>query len=659
MRQAGLFASILAAATLSGCVDLPAESSTSIHVDRIEVASNGTPYFLRGELGQLAAPIADLAHAQEALAGVLPAIADKLGVASADLVATRAERDDLGMTHVRLAQQKNGLRVIGGDVIVHVGADGIVSSVNGTPRDRELTATPSLAAEDAAQLAVKATAEPVDAVRSELTYLVSNRDGELYLAWEVAVSGRDGALVQDLVYVDALTGNVVDRHPQLFTLKNRISRNGGGGAFPVANAPTIGTETAPPTDPVALAAFTNTGVTYDCYKTLFNRDSYDNLGATLTSEVHVVFPVSQTQTSPNNAVWSAQDKMMAYGDGDGVQMKQLAYALDVTAHELTHAVTSSTANLVYQDESGALNEGMSDIMASVCEAWKAGAVSAKTWQVGEDIWTPATPGDALRYMDNPTKDRSSPDFYPERYIGPDDFGGVHSNSGLANLSFYLLSAGGKHPRAKTTFTVPGVGIEKAGAIYQRALTTKFTTNTNMAQARTLIEQAAGELYPGTCAKLSAGLAWATIGVGAAPSDAVPPTVAITSPATGAKVAAGFQVQATAADDQCISKVELLIDGAVAQTLTAAPFNFTTATALTSGAHTIQVKSYDAFNQATANSMVTVTGGGNGTGTGGGNGDGTGGDPGNDVVGGCNTGGGSGLGLGLGLGLLGLVLRRRR
>ena len=177
-----------------------------------------------------------------------------------------------------------------------------------------------------------------------------------------------------------------------------------------------------------------------------------------------------------------------------------------------------------------------------------------------------------------------------------------------------------------------------------------TANTNMAQARTLIEQAAGELYPGTCAKIAAGLAWATVGVGAAPIDAVPPTASITSPATGTRVTAGFQVQATAADDQCIQKVELLIDGAVAQTLTAAPFTFTTDAGLASGMHTIQVKSYDVFNQGTANAMVTV-GGGTGTGTG------TGDDDGNDVTGGCNTGGGAGLGLGLGL--LGLVRRRRR
>jgi Zn-dependent metalloprotease len=656
MNKVGLMA---LAPALFGCTGLPAETSTSFQVDQIEVARDGSPYFLRGALGQVTAPMIDSAGAQAALAGVLPAIAETLGVPAADLVAVRAERDELGMTHVRMAQHKNGLRVVGGDVIVHVDADGVVRTVNGTPRDRALTAVPSLAALDAAQIAVQATEEPVDAVGSELTYVVSNRDGELYLAWEVAVTGR-GALVEDLVYVDALTGSVVDRHPQLFTIKNRTISNGAGGVFPVAAAAVIGTEATAPTDPVALAAFTNTGITYDCYKALYNRDSYNGLGATLASQVHVVFPTGVgAQTSPNNAVWSSSQKMMAYGDGDNVQMRPLAYALDVTAHELTHAVTSSTADLIYQNESGALNEALSDIMAAVCEAWQAKAVTPNTWLVGEDIWTPGTAGDALRYMSDPLKDGSSPDYYPERFVGTADNGGVHRNSGMPNLAFYLLSAGGKHPRAKTATTVPAIGIDKAGAIFQRALTTKFTTNTNLAQARTLTEQAAQELFPGTCAPLAVGLAWAAVGVGgAAPADAVPPTVAITSPAPGARVQAGFQVQVTSTDNQCINKVELVIDGAVAQTLTAAPYTFTTSAALASGMHTLEVRSYDAVNKATATAVISLSGGGNGAGPGTGLGT-DGGD--NDLTGGCSAGGSGSGGAATGglLLCLALVLRRRR
>jgi len=647
---------------LTGCLGPASDPPPELRVERVERASDGQPYLVRGELGQVAAP--DALGAPDALAGVLPAIADTLGAPAAELRAIRSERDELGMTHVRLAQYKNGLRVVSGEAIVHLDAGGVVREVNGSIRDRELPAAPSIAAAAAERTAVAASEEAGAAVRSELTYLVSNRDGELYLAWEVAVS-TGGGRIDDLVYVDALTGGIVDRHPQVFSAKDRIVRNGGGGVFPVTNAPTIGTESSPPTDAVALAAYTNIGTTYDCYKTLYNRDSYNNQGAQLAGQVHVVFDFGNGQRTPNNAVWSSQDRTMAYGDGDGAQMKPLAYGFDVTAHELTHAVTSSTANLVYQNESGALNEAMSDIMAAVCEAWKDKGVSAATWQVGEEIWTPNTPGDALRYMDSPTKDGQSPDYYPERYTGTQDNGGVHLNSGLANLSFYLVAAGGKHPRGKTATTVPGIGIDKAGAIYQRALTTKFTANTSMAQARTLLEQAAQELYPGSCARASVALAWATIGVGAAPSDAAPPKVTITSPATGAQVASGFQVQVDASDDQCIQKIELLVDGAVAQTLTSAPFTFATDAALAEGKHTVEVKAYDTLNQATANTTITVsrngTGGvdNNGTGNHGNSGNGTATGGGGELTGGCDAGGQSGAGLLLGLALLELVLLRRR
>ena len=657
----GLLGSLIGLAAGCGVIGSEADDpSTSVRVDQVELADHGLPYLVRGDLGKVG-PIADLAAAPQALAGVLPAIAETFGVPAADLVATRSERDELGMTHVRMAQQKNGLRVVGGDVIVHVDAEGTVRSVNGTARDGALPATPSISAEEATRIAVQASQEPVAATRSELTYLVANGDGELYLAWEVKVRGTGGALVNDLVYVDALAGSVIERHPRIYTAKNRVIKNGGGGVFPVANAPTIGTEGAPPTDPVALAAYNNTGITYDCYKTLYNRDSYNAAGAILTSQVHVVFPTGgNPPTSPNNAVWSPDDAMMAYGDGDGTNMKQLAYSLDVTAHELTHAVTSATADLQYLNESGALNESMSDIMGAVCEAWADKAVTADTWLVGEDIWTPAVAGDALRYMTTPVRDNYSKDYYPERLLGTDDNGGVHGNSGISNLAFYLLSVGGKHPRAKTAYTVQGIGIDRAAAIFQRGLTTKFTPTTSFAQARTLLETSAQELYPGSCAKTAVSLSFAAVGVGAAvPADATPPTTAITAPANNASLKAGFQVQVNASDDQCINKVELLIDGALVQTLTAAPFNFTTDPNLAKGSHTIQVKTYDAFNASTANSTVEVTGPGTGAGTGGGAADDGGSGDGNDVTGGCSTGGNGATGaLALMLATM-FALRRRR
>ncbi len=632
MNARALFSSLIA--LTAGCTAAAGieagDPGAGFRVDRIEVTGDGVPFFVDGVLGRVTTPIADAAGASTALATVLPAIADTLRVPAADLIATRVERDAIGMTHVRLAQHKHGLRVVGGDVVLHLGADGTVRSVTSTARDRAISPAPALAAADAAQAAVQATAGQVDAQRSELVYVISTADDQMYLAWEILVTGSDGMLLMDHVYVDALTGRVVDRRPQVHTARNRTIQDGGGQTFPVFFAPQIGSEGSPPSDPIGLAAYDNTGATHDCFQTLFQRDSYDGAGAELNSMVHVRFSKPSGGSTGNNAAWVQLLGQMVYGDGDGTFMTPLARAYDVTAHELTHAVTSSTANLAYQNESGALNEGLSDILAAVCEAWRDGAISADTWLVGEDIFTPNTAGDALRYMNNPTADSAlyppelggSRDYYPERYTGTEDNGGVHLNSGIPNLAFHLLVAGGNHPRSKTTVPVPGIGMEKAGKIFYRSLTQRFTANTNLAQARVATEQAAQELYPG-CTKTAVSAAWAAVGVGTAPpADATPPTTEITAPADGAEVAPGFAVQVNAADDQCILKVELSIDGSVVATASAPPFSFMTDVNLAPGDHTIQVTTFDASNMSTDTVKVTVgrTPGGGGGGGGGGDGE---------------------------------------
>jgi vibriolysin len=215
-----------------------------------------------------------------------------------------------------------------------------------------------------------------------------------------------------------------------------------------------------------------------------------------------------------NAFWNGSQ--MVYGDGDGSTSAPLSRSFDVAAHELTHAVTSASSKLVYQNESGALNEAMSDIFAAICEARRDGGVSANTWKIGEEVWTPGTAGDALRYMNDPIADGQSKDYYPTRYTGSQDNGGVHLNSGIANLAFKLLVTGGTHPRSKTTINVPALGMEQAGKIFYRAQTTYFTSSTNFAAARTATANAANDLY-GSDAKFAVESAWAAVGVGSAPS----------------------------------------------------------------------------------------------------------------------------------------------
>jgi vibriolysin len=117
-------------------------------------------------------------------------------------------------------------------------------------------------------------------------------------------------------------------------------------------------------------------------------------------------------------------------------------------------------------------------------------------------------------MANPTQDGSSKDYYPERYTGTSDNGGVHWNSGIANLAFKLLATGGTHPRGKTTTNVTGIGVQKAGAIFYKANVDLMTASTTFAQAKTYTEQAATTLYgAGTAEVTSTTNAWLAVGVG--------------------------------------------------------------------------------------------------------------------------------------------------
>jgi vibriolysin len=201
---------------------------------------------------------------------------------------------------------------------------------------------------------------------------------------------------------------------------------------------------------------------------------------------------------------------MVYGDGNNSDSIELGKDLDVTVHELTHAVTDSESDLVYSGESGGLNESMSDIFAGVCESWNRGwAVDADIFKIGEDIWTPGTAGDALRYMDDPARDGVSLDFYGDYSAGVD----VHYSSGISNLVFSLLTKGGTHPRGKSTNAVPAIGPEKAGRIFYKANTDLFTASTTFDQAKTYTIQAAEALFGvGSAEALAVNEAWKAVGV---------------------------------------------------------------------------------------------------------------------------------------------------
>lgn len=230
-------------------------------------------------------------------------------------------------------------------------------------------------------------------------------------------------------------------------------------------------------DHAAVDAQHYAAITYDYYSDTFGRNSFDDNGAIIRATVHY-------GSDYNNAFWNGSQ--IVFGDGDGSLLIEVSGSIDVVAHELTHAVTDYTADLIYQYESGALNESMSDIFGTAVEFY---ANNDPDWLLGEDIYTPAIPGDAFRSMEDPTL-FGDPDHYDDRYIGSLDNGGVHWNSGIINKAAYLISEGGTHYNV----TVNGIGLDKMTAIFYRALTQHYTESTTFSQARAATIQAATELY---------------------------------------------------------------------------------------------------------------------------------------------------------------------
>jgi Zn-dependent metalloprotease len=469
--------------------------------------AKGVPTFVVGDLGKLSAGKADkaakdFAKAQKHLLHM---------IGTEDFDAKSVITDGLGQTHVKLQQTLRGLPVVGAEYIVHADAKGNVVAMNGRfAADENLpllpTVTPFNAVQRAAVQAGISNWTPLG--DTTLTYVV-NEKSQAFLAWTVRASHTDVEGPQiDRIYADATTGDLVLKAPEYKRLKSRkVYSCNNGTALPGSLLWSEGgTATS---DTTAQAAYNYAGNTYDFYKNVFGRDSYDGAGAAIISSVHY-------SSSYNNAFWNGTQ--MVYGDGDGTQFGPLSKALDVDAHELTHAVTERTAGLNYSNESGALNEATSDILGNSCEAYSksAGLPNANTWKVGEDITTPATAGDALRYMNNPTLDGYSKDYYPERITGTADNGGVHGNSGIANLAYYLIVMGGAHPRSKTAIVVTPLStnattsLDMAQRIWYRALTTYFVSTTNFSAARTGTVQAATDLY-GAAAAAIVTSAWDCVG----------------------------------------------------------------------------------------------------------------------------------------------------
>ena len=473
------------------------------------VDARGIPTFVIGQLGRLGAGSAEKASRDFLRAQT--SLLQMDGLEDFEVIGTN--RDELGQTHVRLQERLHGLPVIGAEYIVHSDANGNVIAMNGRfAAGRDLPRNPTVDAWSAIERATAQygieNASFVDKPR--LVYVVNER-GTASLAWTATASYNDNGFdALDRIYADATSGDGVMRDAIAQHARNRRTYN--ANYTQTLPGTLVLQETSGTTSDVSIQkAHDYAGVVYNYYSTIHGRDSYNGAGATITSSVHY-------GSNYNNAGWTGTQ--MVYGDGDGSQFGPFSRALDVVAHELSHAVTDTTADLIYQNESGALNEATSDILGVAAESWSYGSVSSLTWKVGEDCYTPATSGDALRHMNDPEL-AGDEDYYPTRYTGTLDYGGVHSNSGIANLAFYLMVAGGTHPRGKTTVNVPALSttastsLNMGAKIWYRALTVYMNSSTNFQGARTATAQAATDLY-GSAAADSVHKAWDAVAVPGTP-----------------------------------------------------------------------------------------------------------------------------------------------
>ncbi|RPD49518.1 T9SS C-terminal target domain-containing protein [Hymenobacter sediminis] len=563
-------------------------TSTTIAQDLSRVQSralndNGTPYLVQFRAGKAY----KFSEAGKALR-------EQLQLSSDDqMVPTKTASDNLGYVHEKYQQFYKGIRVEHADYTVHA-RQGDVTGISGQfERLLALSTTPSLSAEAALERALAFVgakkymwedAREEAGLKAELsnpaaTYkpqgelvIVRNmrsttpqKAGKPTLAWKFNVYAQQ-PLSRAYIYVDATSGEVVlqdaiikhaaatatfaTAYSGTRTLANESTTTGQyrlreytrGLGIETYNAKKGSSYTAAVDftdadnnwteynntnfDNVAGDAHFGAQSTYDYWKLVHNRNSYDNAGAKIKSYVHFD-DTPGDGVGFENAYWNGS--VMTYGDG-ATRFRPLT-ALDVCAHEIGHAVCEKTANLVYQNESGALNEGFSDIWGAAVEQYTTAklGLTKSTWLIGEDI-DKVRP--ALRSMSDP-KSQGQPDTYKGTYwkatttspTQSNDYGGVHTNSGVLNHWFYILAVGKSGTNdIGSVYSVTGIGMDDAAKIAYRAESVYLTSSATYASARTATIQAATDLYGAASTQVTAVTdAWYAVGVGAASGGTPTPT----------------------------------------------------------------------------------------------------------------------------------------
>ncbi|MCX6539064.1 MAG: M4 family metallopeptidase [Acidobacteria bacterium] len=469
-----------------------------------------------------------------------------------------------GRIHQRFDQYHQGVRVFGGELVRQLDGAETVSVFGTVYPAIDIDTTPTLGAEDAAAVASALGGTDRGPARTPDLMVVPSDAGGFALAYRVRLATDDNVMVY---FIDAHTGALVSSYSDLqteigtgtgvlgdqkkvsttfnngiyrtwdqmrpatiytFDLKGDLTRTQDFlyGVITLGVPDTSASTDNTWTDPAAVDAHAYTGWTFDYFYKRFGRSGLDGRNLTIKSVVHPVVRADWNKVSSStlnlyylNAFY-AGDGIMVYGEGlppdatvSGYKWNYFAGALDVVAHELTHGVTDYSSGLIYQNESGALNESFSDMMGTSVEFYYQPVGSAylkADYTLGEDLTTPMG---GFRSMANPGA-FGDPDHYSKRYTGKSDNGGVHTNSGISNHAFYLAIEGGTD--RTSGLSVTGVGSasrDKIEKVFYRAFTQMLPAGATFSVARAATIQAARDLYgAGSNVEQAVTQAWTAVGV---------------------------------------------------------------------------------------------------------------------------------------------------
>ena len=476
-----------------------------------------------------------------------------------------------GRTHERYEQYFHGIRIVGAEVTRQL-TRGVTSSIFGEIHQVSGVSDRPEISEDAARDVFRGmTSKELPETRPIELVILQKDDGTYALSYSTHVWTSEGWMQ---TYIDALNGDLLLRYNDLET-QSAVGTGTGvlGDAKKIGTRLQSGRYTAddalrPPvlitydlqgnlartedyldglyvptltdiasdsdnvwTDTAIVDAHVYLGYTYDYYFKRFGRSGLDDRNAPIYAITHPVrrsdfatLSLDDIGTYLLNAFWCGGcgptfRGAMVFGDGlppnfsiGGQTFDFFSGALDIVAHELTHGLTQYTSNLIYRNESGALNEAFSDILGTGAEFFyqtPGSGLRQADYLIGEDIIRPG--GD--RSLANPAS-YGDPDHYSKRFTGSADNGGVHTNSLIASHAFYLAIEGGTNRTSGLSVTgVGGANREQIEKVFYRAFAFLMPANATFATARAATIQAARDVYgANSAAERAITQAWTAVGV---------------------------------------------------------------------------------------------------------------------------------------------------